>query len=205
MFLHKTNILLRWIFRKYIWKIPSQQPVIYLTFDDGPIPLQTNFVLDTLEEYNCKATFFVIGKNVLENQAVFERIIVDEHSFGNHTMNHFNGWKVDFQSYIQNVEACNKVIPVTNLFRPPYGRITRKQAKEVLKTQKIIMWDVLSGDYSAELSPERILDMCIKHTEPGSIVLFHDSVKAWKNLQYVLPKYIAYFKERGFSFQAIPM
>jgi peptidoglycan-N-acetylglucosamine deacetylase len=205
MFLHKTNILIQWIFSAFQWKVATQHKEIYLTFDDGPVPVQTEFVLDTLAKHACKATFFVIGDNVLKNKEIFGRILESEHSFGTHTMNHKNGWKTDFEEYIENYQQCNQVVPPTSLFRPPYGRLSIKQANYIKKRHKIVMWDVLSGDYSAELAPELILEKCIKYTEPGSIVLFHDSIKAWSNLQYVLPRYIEHFKEKGFVFKALPM
>jgi peptidoglycan-N-acetylglucosamine deacetylase len=203
LFLHKSNILFKTIYPKFVWDIPSITPTIYLTFDDGPIPEITEFVLDQLEIYNAKATFFCIGENVVKNPEIFNKILANGHSIGNHTMNHLNGWKADNQIYIDNFNKCNVVLPVHNLFRPPYGKISKKQAAKVMKTHKIIMWDVLAGDFSPNIQPEECLEKCKKYTKSGSIIVFHDSLKAAKIMTYVLPKYLAYFQEKGFSFEPI--
>lgn len=183
--------------------MPTIEPKIYLTFDDGPIPEITEFVLDQLNIYNAKATFFCIGVNVVKNPEIFNKILANGHSIGNHTMNHLKGWNTDNQVYIDNFKQCNQVLEKNDLFRPPYGKISQKQATEVMKTHKIIMWDVLAGDFLPNLQPEKCLEKCIKYTKPGSIIVFHDSIKAAKIMTYVLPRYLAYFQERGFSFEPI--
>jgi peptidoglycan/xylan/chitin deacetylase (PgdA/CDA1 family) len=201
--LYKSNILFKTIYPKLIWDIPVSKPTIFLTFDDGPVPEATEFVLNQLEINNAKATFFCIGDNINKNPALFNKIVSNGHSVGNHTMTHLNGWSVDNEQYIKNFTDCQSLIPDTTLFRPPYGKIKKSQEKIILKTHEIVMWDVISYDFSIDLKPEAILEKCIKFTRSGTIIVFHDSLKAFKNMSYVLPKYLAYFKERGFSFESI--
>lgn len=203
LFLHKTPSIARAIFPKYRWRFEGTDNKIYLTFDDGPIPDVTEFVLDTLKEYNAKATFFCIGKNVVNNASIFDKIGHAGHSVGNHTHNHLRGWDVETNIYFKDFEDCRAVLPPTRLFRPPYGRIKNTQAKLILPENDIIMWDVLSGDYDPRLDPEIILKKTIRHTTTGSIVLFHDSIKAAKNMCFVLPRFLYHFSEKGFTFEAI--
>jgi peptidoglycan-N-acetylglucosamine deacetylase len=191
------------LYPKFIWNIRVNKPVIYLTFDDGPIPKVTEFVLDELNKYEAKATFFCIGENIQKHKKVFEKIMANGHSIGNHTMNHLNGWDTDNQAYINNFNECQLLITESNLFRPPYGKIKRNQAKVIQKTHKVIMWDIISGDFLQDLDPEICLQKCIKYTEPGTIIVFHDSLKASRIMQFVLPKYLAYFHERGYAFEPI--
>ncbi len=205
LFLHQSPSLLRWFYSDFVWKIPTNEPVIYLTFDDGPIPEITDWVLEQLKMYEAKATFFCIGDNVVKNPEVMQRVVAAGHGVGNHTHNHLNGWKTtDDHFYYDNVQQCQQVMPVpTNLFRPPYGRIKLRQAKPLLPNYKIVMWDVLTGDFERYLSPEHCLKKTLKYTKAGSIVVMHDSVKAWQNMSYVLPRMLAYFSERGFRFEAL--
>jgi peptidoglycan-N-acetylglucosamine deacetylase len=203
LFLHKSNILFRTVFPKYIWRIPINKPTIYLTFDDGPVPNATEFVLKTLSKYQIKATFFCIGENVVKYPTLFNEILSNGHSIGNHTMNHLNGWNTDNQIYIENFRACAEVVPKTNLFRPPYGKIKKKQANSILQGSQIIMWDVISGDFSLDISPKECLEKSIQYTEPGTIIVFHDSEKAYKNMSFALPQYIEHFLERGYRFEPI--
>jgi peptidoglycan-N-acetylglucosamine deacetylase len=200
MFIHKTNFLMRAFYPDFIWKMSESQKVIYLTFDDGPIPEVTEFVLEQLDIYNAKATFFCIGENIVKNPQIFEQLLKAEHSIGNHTHNHVRGWDVEDDFYVENFKKCQEMLPESTLFRPPYGRIKKNQAKEILGTHQIVMWDVLSGDYSLDISPENVLKKTIQHTENGSIILFHDSKKAEKNLRYALPKFLKHFAENGFQF-----
>jgi peptidoglycan-N-acetylglucosamine deacetylase len=201
--LHNSNIFFEWLYPKFIWKIPIEKPTIFLTFDDGPIPIVTDFVLAQLNNNDAKATFFVIGENVQKNEAIFNQILANGHSIGNHTFSHCNGWNTDNEQFIKDFKNCENTLPKNNLFRPPYGKINKKQAKTILKTHKIIMWSVIAGDFLPELDPEICLQKCIKYTKSGTVIVFHDSVKAFPILQYVLPKYIAYFKEKGFCFEPI--
>ncbi len=191
---------MRAFYPDFIWKMSENQKVIYLTFDDGPIPEVTEFVLEQLDIYQAKATFFCIGENIVKNPQIFDQLLKAEHSIGNHTYNHVRGWDVEDNFYVENFKKCQGVIPDSTLFRPPYGRIKKNQAKPILETHKIVMWDVLSGDYSLDISPENVLKKSIQHTENGSIVLFHDSKKAEKNLRFTLPKFLKHFTENGYQF-----
>jgi len=206
MFLHKTNFLLKALFPKNaLYRIPLQKKTIYLTFDDGPIPEITEWVLDILEQKKINATFFCIGENIKKHPKIFERILNQNHMVGNHTFNHLKGWSTDAEVYKENTLLCEDYLPpATYLFRPPYGRITKKQA-ELLQEKKyrIVMWDVLSGDFEKSVSPETCLKKCIKYTENGSIVVFHDSIKAAKNLKYTLPKYIDFCLKEGYEFKTL--
>jgi peptidoglycan-N-acetylglucosamine deacetylase len=207
MFLHKTNFLMRALYPNFIWRKPTQEKVIYLTFDDGPIPEITEFVLETLAKYNAKATFFCIGDNIQKHPNIFQKVINDGHSIGNHTFNHLKGWATDDEIYFENILQCKDEMASrgveTNLFRPPYGRVKRSQANEISVDYQIVMWDVLSGDFSLNLSSKTVLEKTLKHTENGSIVLFHDSVKANKNMSYALPRFLAHFSEKGFRFERL--
>ena len=195
----------KFLFPQYLWsgqKIEGQKTV-YLTFDDGPIPEVTPWVLQQLKQYEAKATFFCIGKNVKANLDIFHEIEKNGHRVGNHTFNHFNGWKTDFADYLQNVEDCSRLVN-SNLFRPPYGRIKRKQAKALQqKGFQIVMWSVLSGDFDENLSKEKCLENVLKYVKDGDIVVFHDSVKAFRLLKYVLPRVLQELKERGFVFEVL--
>lgn len=201
----KTHKFISYLFPKYIWKIPNSKNKIYLTFDDGPIPEVTEWVLDILKAENVKATFFCIGDNIQKHQKVFNRIQSEGHTIGNHTFNHLNGWKTSSSDYIENFKKCESTINNNSkLFRPPYGKISPFQAKQILKDNyKIIMWDVLSYDFDNKISSQKCLNNVIKNIESGSIIVFHDSLKAEQNLRYVLPKAITYLKEKGFEFDVI--
>lgn len=205
----KTNRLIRWIYRDYIWKIPNKEKKVFLTFDDGPTPEVTEWVLETLKSYNAKATFFCIGKNIESEPEIFRKITTAGHSVGNHTFNHLKGWKTDTETYIENVELCQSAIgnqlPTTgNLFRPPYGKIKKSQAKSLQKSgYRIIMWDVLSMDYDPETTNEACLNNVIKNVEEGSIIVFHDSQKASEKLKFVLPKTLEFLKQKKYDCAAI--
>ncbi len=203
MYLVKTPWILKSLYPSLIWDIKTEAKTLYLTFDDGPHPKATSFILDILKQYNAKATFFCIGKNVLENRDIYDRIITEGHTVGNHTQNHLNGWKTDDEAYLDNIKQAALNID-SNLFRPPYGRISRFQIK-LLKQLKyrVIMWDVLSGDFDTTLSKEKCLNNVILQATSGSIIVFHDSEKAWERLEYTLPKVLEYFKEEGFKFDSL--
>lgn len=204
LFLHKSPRLLKQIYADCTWHIPTQEKVVYLTFDDGPIPEITDWVLQQLADYDAKATFFCIGENVVNHPAVFERVLAAGHRIGNHTHNHLNGWKTPNKIYWQNIAECQEVLPPTTLFRPPYGRITFAQIKPLLAQYQIVMWDVLTGDFEKYLSPEHCLKKTLKHTRNGSIVVLHDSIKAWRNMSYVLPRLLQDLSERGYRFEVLP-
>lgn len=178
------------------------QKSIYLTFDDGPVPEITPWVLNTLKTYAVKAHFFCVGDNVKKHPAIFKSILDDGHVVGNHSHNHINGWKEKSHRYLKNVQEAQRYIP-SNLFRPPYGKLLRQQLKSLQQNNfQVIMWDVLSKDYDALISPEMCLNRSLKAKE-GSIVLFHDSVKAKKNMQYALPKFIEQKLADGYNFALI--
>ncbi len=207
MFLHKTNGLMRALYPNFTWKMPARNKNIYLTFDDGPIPEVTEFVLETLAKFKAKATFFCIGGNIAKHPDIFKKILLDKHAVGNHTFNHLKGWDTESDFYLENVAKCQaemlKNACETTLFRPPYGRIKRQQAKRLMPDYEIVMWDVLSGDFSPNLSPETVLRKTIKYSEAGSIVLFHDSIKANERMRYALPRFLEHFSAAGFQFLAL--
>lgn len=190
--------------------MPVTQPELFLTFDDGPVPGPTEFVLDTLHAFTAKATFFCIGDNIQKHPEVFERVVHAGHQIGNHTFNHLNGWRTDDNEYYHNIEKCEQVIGDSHaqlqqnrpLFRPPYGRITRRQIS-LVRDFRIIMWDVLTRDYDARIPSGKCLRKSVKATRPGSIVVFHDSLKAEKNLRYVLPRFLEVFALKGYAFKTL--
>jgi peptidoglycan/xylan/chitin deacetylase (PgdA/CDA1 family) len=203
MYLVKTPWWLKKIYPSLTWSIPTREKELYLTFDDGPNPLATPFVLDALKQFNAIATFFCIGKNVLQHPGLYERILLEGHRTGNHTHNHLNGWKTEDDIYYDNIMQAKKVI-TSNLFRPPYGRIKTSQVAQIDPSFKIVMWDVLSGDFDVKLSPEKSLRYVKAKTTAGSIIVFHDSEKAFKRLSYALPKVLEFFSEQGYKFRSIP-
>lgn len=218
----RTPKLAKSLFPDLVWDLPSKEKVIYLTFDDGPTPIITDWTLDVLKQYNAKATFFCIGKNVEAHPDIFNKIIADGHSIGNHTYNHIKGWTTSTENYILNIEKAQKVQSAecrvqsnienskllthnSKLFRPPYGQIKPKQAKTLIQLgYKIIMWMVAAIDWDASVSKEKCLDNVVNNTISGDIVVFHDSIKAANNMQYALPKVLEYFSEKGFKFKCIP-
>jgi peptidoglycan/xylan/chitin deacetylase (PgdA/CDA1 family) len=204
MYWHKNNFFLQWLYPSFVWHKSRLEKILYITFDDGPIPEVTEWVLTILQEYEAKATFFCVGENIIKHSQVFQQVKQAGHTIGNHTYNHLNGWKTNREGYLDNVEKFNEAAgPDVQLFRPPYGKITRQQARVVSQTHQIIMWDVLSGDFDQHLSPEECLRKSIVHTEQGSIIIFHDSLKARQNLQYVLPRYLAHFHSLGYRFEKL--
>jgi len=195
---------MRALYPSFTWQMPENNRNIYLSFDDGPHPQVTPFVLDQLKDFKAKASFFCIGDNIVKYPKVYERIVNEGHTVGNHTQNHLNGWKSTTIKYLENVEAAATHID-SDLFRPPYGKIKRFQAKQLQENKglKIIMWSVLSGDFDQQILPEKCLQNVLLNTRSGSIVVFHDSEKAWKRLAYALPKVLEHFTEKGYSFKKI--
>lgn len=194
--------LLKRFYSGFTWRIPTDKNEIFLTFDDGPTPEITEFVLDQLSAFNAKATFFCLGKNVVAHPHIFERIQNEQHSVANHTHNHKNGWITPTQEYCDDITIAQKYIN-SNLFRPPYGRIKKSQTEIINKQFKIIMWDVLSYDFNIKVSPEKCTDNVISNTRNGSIIVFHDSVKAANNLRYSLPRVLKYFAGKQYAFSKI--
>ena len=205
IYLAKTPTFVNKLFPRYNWRISKHPKCLYLTFDDGPIPEITPWVLDTLKDFNAKATFFCIGENVINNPNIFKRIIDEGHSVGNHTFNHLNGWQVKNSKYLENVALCNKIVQ-SKLMRPPYGQIRNAQAKELIKLgYKIIMWDVLSWDFSNKVSYKKCLNNVVNNVQGGSIIVFHDNLKAEKNLKYSLPKCLAQLQRLNYTFEPISL
>ena len=207
MYLIKTPFWLRAFYPNCTWKIPTKDKVIYISFDDGPHPEATPFVLEQLKAFNAKATFFCIGNNVLKHPNIFESILKAGHKVGNHTYDHLNGWKTETNVYLENIKDAASLIE-SNMFRPPYGRITKKQIKAVKEStdlpNQIIMWDILSADFDLKLNGEDCARNVIKHTKPGSIIVFHDSQKAWDRMSVALPIVLAYFSKLGYRMEVIP-
>lgn len=205
----KTNAIIKRLFSNQVWDLPNTEGKIYLTFDDGPTPEITEWILAQLKQQGIKATFFCLGNNIHAHPELFRKLISDGHAIGNHTYNHAQGWRTPLKSYLENVKLCEKEILLESenkpkLFRPPYGKIRPGQSAKLRKMgYKIIMWDVLSADFDQQVSPEACLENVIKNTTQGSIIVFHDSVKAFRNLEYVLPKAITILKEKGFQFEKI--
>lgn len=199
----KPPFWLRKLYYSLVWEGASSEKVIYLTFDDGPTPEVTHWVLQQLKDFNAQATFFCIGRNVDRHPEIYRQILDHGHAVGNHTYSHLNGWKSGLQEYIDDIELASQMV-TSSLFRPPYGRIRRKQI-QLLKKQgyKIFMWDVLAEDYNAALTPSQCLSNVTKNVQPGSIVVFHDSLKASKNLYPVLPAVLKHFSDKGYKFLAL--
>ena len=208
--LYKTPALLKKLLPKYTWQRElTQEKVLYLTFDDGPIPEATPWVLHQLEQYGAKATFFCVGDNVRKYPEIAARIQQQGHVLANHTFNHLNGWRAELKPYLDNVALCQQELEkytsgsAKPLYRPPYGRITQNQAKQLLGKYEIIMWDVLTNDYDNSLSPEKCLRKSIQSTQNGSIIVFHDSLKAKRNMMYALPRYLEHFTRLGYTFKTL--
>lgn len=202
----KTPIFIKFILNRWVWSFSKKEKNLYLTFDDGPTADITEWTLNELNKYNAKATFFCIGKNIEEHPELFQNISTQGHTIGNHTNNHLNGSKTPWKDYLLNFEKAEKHFDNINtkLFRPPYGKLKISQAKKIRKKgYKIIMWDVLSADFDITISKEKCLKNVIKNTQNGSIIVFHDSLKASEKLKYVLPKILEYYTAEGFSFKSI--
>ncbi|PSL22744.1 polysaccharide deacetylase family protein [Chitinophaga ginsengisoli] len=205
-YLTKTPALLKALYKSCTWNFSPARPSVYLTFDDGPHPTATPFILDLLRKYEAKATFFCIGKNVIDHPDIYQRILEEGHHTGNHSHNHLNGWKTGTDKYIENILEARKYIN-SPLFRPPYGRITPFQIrhlKKAIPNVQVIMWDVLSADFDTEISGEDCVQNVVFKAKPGSIIVFHDSTKAWDRLEYALPRVMEYFKKQQLNMEAIP-
>jgi len=208
-FLYQTPWLLGKIYPALTWKVPVNEKKIYLTFDDGPVPEATDFVLDILKEFKAKATFFCVGENIRKYPDLFRRILAEGHSTGNHTFNHLNGWKTSDQRYIDNIKICqqemdNMMPEKSVLFRPPYGRITRSQIRQIQFQFKIVMWSLLTGDYDLSQTKEDCLRISQKLSAKGSILVFHDSLKTLQKLEYVLPELLSSLARQQFKLDSLP-
>ena len=210
--LAKIPTLLKHLLPNRLWNLPKDEQAIYLSFDDGPIPEVTPWVLEQLQQYDAKATFFCIGDNVRKHPEIFQKIISEGHAVGNHSFNHLNGWRTRSNLYLENVLQAQKemeqyMVEATGsrLFRPPYGRLKEQQARLLRENDfKVVMWDVLSVDYKQRLSPENCFKNVVNNAEAGSIIVFHDSLKAERNMKATLPRVLEYYSRRGFEFRSIP-
>ena len=199
---------IRLLYPNRLWRMGHGEKKVYLTFDDGPHPRITPFVLDLLNSYQAKASFFCIGQRVQQYPAVYERIVKETHRVGNHTHTHVNGWKTSVSQYEGEIREAARYID-SNLFRPPYGRLLSSQARRVNKAMqrsdaKIVMWDLLSGDFDASLSGQDCLSLCKKYLRPGGIIVMHDSEKAWDRLEVLLPGLLEHASNEGYSFEVLP-
>lgn len=203
MFIERPPLLYRMLFPETVWRIHKRDHTVYLTFDDGPIPEVTPWVLDTLDRYGIKATFFCVGQNVERHPKLFEELKRRGHSVGNHTMNHLQGAHVTTRTYLHNVFKAHDLIGST-LFRPPHGLLRWGQSKVLRNRFAIIMYDLVTRDYSSKLTPDRVVDNVRRYARNGSIIVFHDSLKAWHNLETALPAAIEWLIDQGYSFGTIP-
>ncbi len=195
----KTPRILRWPYPEMVWQINTDKKEVFLTFDDGPIPEVTPWVLAELQKANATAMFFMVGQNAEKHAKIYNAVAEAGHGIGNHTYYHLTGWKTNTEEYLANVEKCNKLLK-TPFFRPPHGRIKKSQLKHLKQKYHLIMWDVLSADFDENLSPEQCVKNVVENVKPGSIVVFHDSVKALPRLKTALPLALKQLKERGYSF-----
>lgn len=204
MDISKPPTLLRSLTRKNLtWEITGKPDQIFLTFDDGPIPEVTPDVLQILEQFNAKATFFCVGDNVAKHPDIYQQVLDSGHATGNHTYHHLIGWKTSVEDYVKDINKCKTLVD-SSLLRPPHGRIRPSAIKYLRNDYRIIMWSVLTGDYDKALTPEKVLKNAIDHTTAGSIVVFHDSLKAADRLFYALPRFLEHFSKKGFTFSIIP-
>lgn len=189
-------------YSKALWQVKTSEKVIYLTFDDGPIPGLTEWVLDELKKFNAKATFFCVGDNIIKNRTIFDRIVGEGHQVANHTQNHIKGFHSNLVDYMSNVNRCEQLTQ-SKLFRAPYGQLRKSQYKALLKANfKIVFWDVISYDYE-KITPQQCLKRVLRNTKNGSIVLFHDNIKAESNMKFTLSNTLQYFTNKGFDFKSI--
>ena len=203
MFIEQPPLLYRILFPEAVWRIKrKKRRVVYLTFDDGPVPEVTPWVLDTLDHYGVKATFFMVGDNVARNPQLFDEIKRRGHGYGNHTMNHLQVMKTTLADYIHNIDQANELID-SSLFRPPHGLMKWSQARAIKERYNIIMYDLVTRDYSRQMNGEEVLANVRRYVRNGSIIVFHDSLKAEKNLRYALPRAIEWLKEQGYEFETI--
>lgn len=198
----KSPLWLRLLLPKLTWNRNRNEKHIYLTFDDGPVPDVTPQVLNILKKYQVRATFFCVGENIVKHPEIFDQVKQSGHRVGNHTYNHLKGWQTPLNDYLENVEKCQKLTQ-TNLFRPPYGKCTLTQFKQLRKKYEIIMWDVITYDFDSTLSPEACYQNAVRHTTNGSIVVFHDNIKAVPRLKHALPKAIEYWLNEGYEFKLL--
>lgn len=204
MYLIKTPRFIQALWPAYVWRVPTRERVLHLTFDDGPIPEITPWVVEMLAQYDARATFFCVGENVYRYPEIFQQLLDAGHSVGNHTYNHLNSWKTPDREYVKNVSQAANFVK-SPLFRPPYGKLNRRHRMFLGQQYSIVMWDVLSGDFDLQISGEQCWENVRDNARPGSIIVFHDSLKAEPRLRYALPKVLEYYAALGYRFEALPM
>lgn len=202
MYFVKTPKILQSIFKNYIWEIPDTEKTIYITFDDGPHKDITPQTLRILDDHKAKATFFMLGEKAEKHPGLIKQITLKGHDIGNHSFSHPNGWKQTKEDYINNVEKSNQILN-TQLFRPPFGKLKKSQAKQLKNHYKLIYWTVMPGDFDKNISKERCLARSLKNTKGGTIIVFHENDKAKQNMLFTLPLFLKHFSEKGFTFKAI--
>ena len=202
MFIEQPPRLLRALYPKAIWRMDPNEKAVYLTFDDGPIPEITPWVLDLLDTYNIKATFFMVGDNIRKHPETFRMVVERGHRIGNHTFNHIRGFEFLTNNYLANTDKANETMK-TDLFRPPHGHMRFAQYHVLKKYYKIIMWDLVTRDYSKRVNGPQVFEIVKKYVRNGSIITFHDSLKAEKNMKYALPRSIEWLKEQGYEFKLL--
>ena len=200
MIIEQPAVYLRWLYPKALWRMDRRERAVYLTFDDGPIPESTPFILDTLRHYGIKAAFFMVGDNVRKYPELYERILAEGHLVGNHTHNHISGFRHSIKEYTYNVEKANAYIR-SHYFRPPHGWMRLPQYAWLSRKYKVVMWDVVTRDYSKWMTAEDIVNNVKRYARPGSIITFHDSLKAIDKLQTALPQSIEWLVEQGYTFK----
>ena len=203
MIIEQPSLWLRWAYPDALWRMNSHERAVYLTFDDGPVPEITPFVLETLRQHQVKATFFMVGDNVRKHPQLYEQVVAEGHRIGNHTFNHLGGFRHGIRSYLNNVEKANQLLH-TDLFRPPHGWLKWEQYFFLRRNYQLVMWDVVTRDYSKRLNAQQVFNNVKRYTRPGSIITFHDSLKSKDKLYYALPLSIAWLKEQGYKFCTFP-
>lgn len=203
MFIEQPAIYLRWLYPRALWRMDRREHAVYLTFDDGPIPEATPFILQTLRDYQVKATFFMVGDNVRKHPELYEQIVADGHQVGNHTHNHIGGLRHSIKHYMYNVEKANAYIH-SPYFRPPHGGMRHALYAVLSRRYKVVMWDLVTRDYSKWMTADDIVNNVRRYARNGSIIIFHDSLKSIDKLRTALPQSIAWLKEQGYEFRTIP-
>lgn len=203
MIIEQPAIWLRWLYPRATWRMDRNERAVYLTFDDGPIPEATPFILDTLERFGIKATFFMVGDNVRKHPELFQKVVAAGHRIGNHTFHHIGGFRHSIRHYNADAELADELLH-TDLFRPPHGWMRLDQYFWLGRKYRIVMWDLVTRDYSKWMTPERVLDNVKRYARNGSIITFHDSLKSIDKLRYALPEAIKWLKEQGYEFKVFP-
>ena len=206
LFVYTYGWLFRVLFPKMLWKVKTNEKHIYLTFDDGPLPNITPFILEELRKWNAQATFFCVGDNITKHPDIFDQIIAQGHTVGNHTFHHKKGTKTSNHEYYHDIDACQKLITTTNdrlLFRPPYGKLKFRQLHKISKKYSIVMWHILAGDFLPRMTVQKCLKILIRNTKKGSIIVLHDNQKTFHIVKEVLPHYLAYFTQKGYQFKKL--